>query len=230
MFKKLLAIIGIGSAAAAPTASRNAYKDESTQLIYDLLFCDRLSLYKKNHKGELQEPWTTLFAEPPDYSAVQRIAEDSSQESRIRVLAFNLLRSGNREVPKKIHLGTIVEVTMPGGVDTLAVFSDGTARYINHSGRMVVVESGAKVFDAEIQAVLKASAPIVAAIGPWDKERLPPPTDPNMRMTFLVSDGLYFGEGPMDLMQQDPLAAPLINAATQLLLKVINESSKAGEK
>jgi hypothetical protein len=229
MFKKLLAIIGIGSAATAQTASRSAYKDEGTQLIYDLLFCDRLSAYKDNHKGDLKQPWSALFAEPPDYSAVQKIAEDNSEESRIRMLAFNLLRTGNHKVPSKLHLGTIVEVALPGGVDTLAVFSDRTARYINHSGRMVVVEAGAKFFDEEIQAVLKASAPVVAAIGPWDKERLPPPTDSNIRMTFLVSDGLYFGEGPMDLMQQDPLASPLINAATQLLLKVINESSKTGK-
>ncbi len=48
----------------------------------------------------------------------------------------------------------------------------------------------------------------------------------NIRMTFLVSDGLYFGEGPMAAIQQDPMASPLIAAATQLLVKVVKETTK----
>jgi hypothetical protein len=68
---------------------------------------------------------------------------------------------------------------------------------------------------------MQTSKPIVAAIGPWDKERLPPPEEGNIRMTFLVSDGLYFGEGPMGAMQQEPLASPLVSAATNLLLRLV---------
>ena len=103
----------------------------------------------------------------------------------------------------------------------MAVFADGGARYINYSGKVIVVEGKPNPFDTEISAVIDASKPIVKAIGPWDKERLPPPTEGNIRLTFLVSDGLYFGEGPMAAMQQQPIAAPLISAATKLLIKLI---------
>lgn len=200
------------------------YKEESTSLIYNLLFCDRLDLFQQNHKGSLVSPWSIIFAEKPDLNVVASIASDGSQESRVRMLAFNLLRKAHRDVKEKELLGTIVEVGLPEGLDTLAVFTDGGARYINHSGKMVIVEGTPNAFDSEIKRVITASQPIVAAIGPWDKERLPPPPNGTIRLTFLVSDGLYFGQGPMDVMQKEQMAAPLINAATALLMKMVQKT------
>jgi hypothetical protein len=48
-------------------------------------------------------------------------------------------------------------------------------------------------------------------------------------MTFLVSDGLYFGEGPMQAMQRDPLAGPVILEAGRLL-QVVVDTALSGEK
>ncbi len=73
-----------------------------------------------------------------------------------------------------------------------------------------------------MREVIRASLPVVEAIGPWDGTRLPPPGPDKLRLSFLVSDGLYFGEGPIDVMQQDPMAAPLFTAATTLLTKIVN--------
>ena len=114
---------------------------------------------------------------------------------------------------------------LPKGLDTLAVFTDGGARYINHSGKMVIVEGTPNAFEAEIRQVIADSQPIVAAIGPWVENRLPPPSNGSIRMTFLVSDGLYFGQGPMKAMQEDSMAEPLINAATTLLMKLVQKTS-----
>jgi hypothetical protein len=207
---------------AQPTGG--PYRDESTNVIYQLLFCDRVDLYKDHHNGSVDEPWSTLFSQHADPMALAKIAEDEQQESRVRVLAFNALRSAGHSVPPKKHLGTIIEVRLPEGLDTMAVFSDGGARYINHSGKVIVIEGKPNPFNDEISAVIEASQPIVAAIGPWEKERLPPPAEGNIRLTFLVSDGLYFGEGPMEVMQQQPIAAPLISAATRLLVKLVAQS------
>jgi hypothetical protein len=230
MIKRILAAIGLGSATVASAADKELvgpYKDHSTNLIYHLLFCDRLKLFEDNHQGELNDPWAILFKTVPDYEAVAKIANDKGQESRVRMLAFGLLRSAKKVVPQKELLGTIIEVRMPGGLDTLAVFTDGGARYINHSGKIAVVEGVPSPFQKEIDDVIKASRPIVAAIGPWDKDRLPAPGKGNIRMTFLVSDGLYFGEGPMDVMQQEQMAAPLIQSATTLLLKLVERTTNS---
>ena len=40
-------------------------------------------------------------------------------------------------------------------------------------------------------------------------------------MTFLVSDGLYFGEGLLAAVQREPLAAPVVRRATELLQAVV---------
>jgi len=197
------------------------YKDDSTNLIYHLLFCDRPELFRQNHRGKLEAPWSALFSNPPDLVAIVKIATDQNQESRVRMLAFNTLRAAGRAVTEKEYLGTIIEVGLPEGLDTLAVFADGGARYINYTGKIAVAEGTPNPFDNEISNVIEASKPIVAAVGPWEKERLPPPVEGNIRMSFLVSDGLYFGEGPMDAMQRERLASPLISAATQLLLKLL---------
>jgi hypothetical protein len=37
-------------------------------------------------------------------------------------------------------------------------------------------------------------------------------------MTFLVSDGLYFGEGLLSVIQSDPLASPVYGAVRLLQL------------
>ena len=228
MLRRLVITIGIVGTMASASLGQTTdgpYKDEPTNLIYQLLFCDRVQLFKEHYSGKVQHPWSELFRKKPDLAAIARIAGDTREESRVRMLAFNMLRAAGRTVPKKDYLGTIIEVRLEEGLDTMAVFADGSARYINHSGKIAVVEGTPNPFDGEIKRVIETSRPIVAAIGPWDKERLPPPKVGNLRMTFLVSDGLYFGEGPMDSMQRQALAAPLISAATSLLFKLVDQTS-----
>jgi hypothetical protein len=228
MIKRILKAIGIGGISVASSCShapQPPYKDEAATLIYNLLFCDRQDLFQNNDKRKLVPPWSILFADKPDLDEVETIASDTSQESRVRMLAFNLLRQAHRDVKQKELLGTIIEVGLPEGLDTLAVFADGGARYINHSGKMVIVDGTPNAFDSEIKRVIAASEPIVATIGPWDKERLPPPANGTIRMTFLASDGLYFGQGPMDVMQKEQMAAPLIDAATALLLRMVEKTT-----
>lgn len=193
-------------------------------MIYELLFCDRPELLKDAVAEKDLEPWATLFSDDLDLEAVRKIANDPKQESRTRVLAYNLLRSNKQDVPEKILLGTIFEVSMPQGHDTLAVFVDGSIRYINHTGKMAVVEGRVDTLRNDMDDLLAASQVVVNVIGPWDKERLPPPPVGSVRMTFLVSDGLYFGEGPFEAMEQDPLSAPVVDSATKLFLKVVDLS------
>jgi hypothetical protein len=219
MFKKLFG----GSPSPAP-AEQGPYQDPAANFIYQLLFCDRPELFAK--QVGTGEPWSVLFSPEPDFAALEKLAMDDAAESRVRVLTFNRLRAEGREVPAKIHLATIVEVGLDQGLDVLATFGDYGVRYINHTGRMSVVEGKTPLFEAETAAVLAASKPIVEAIGPWDQERRPPPKPGMVRLNFLVSDGLYFGEGPMDTFSRDGLAGPLIHAASLLLQKLVAEVSK----
>jgi len=223
MFKKLFGSLTGGSPTPAPE-EQGPYSDPAANFIYQLLFCDRRELFA-NQAGT-GEPWSVLFAPEPDFSALEKLAMDEAAESRVRVLAFNRLRAAGKEVTARIHLATIVEVGLDQGLDVLAVFGDYGVRYINHTGRMSVVEGKTALFEAEASAVLATSKPIVQAIGPWDQERRPPPKPGMVRLNFLVSDGLYFGEGPMDTFSRDGMAGPLIHAASLLLQKLVAEVSK----
>lgn len=200
-------------------AARAPYADAGTNTIYNLLFCDDPGLYRRSHEGALDGPWKTLFARTPDPQALAALAADRGSESRVRLLAGNALRAAGMAVQARELLGVVAEVGLDGGLDTLAAFADGRARYINHTGKMVFWETGGPPLP-EIVDLLEASATVVSKIGPWDKARLPPPGNGEIRLTFLVSDGLYFGQGPMETLQQDPDGGPVVSAATRLLVKL----------
>lgn len=225
MIRKILKLFGMGLAVSTQANAfelPKPYKEDSVNFMYNLLFCDEPSLFNKANDGKSARWEEALFLNPNEKS-VREVAENSEEESRIRVLAYNWLRENKKPLTKAILLGVIVEVPLEGGLDTLAAYSDGRVRYINQTGKLTVVELGGS---ADIEKLAKelvdVSLAVVEKIGPWENDRLPPPAKGNIRMTFLVSDGLYFGEGPLTIMQKDPMAAPVINKAVQLLQTVVN--------
>ena len=160
------------------------------------------------------------MAERADAVALRNIGEGEANEARVRALAFNRLRASGDDVPAKILLGVIIEVPLEQGLDVLAAFAEGGVRYLNQSGKVAIFEGQGHPAEALAKELIEVSQPIVNQIGPWDKERLPPP-QVNVRMSFLVSDGLYFGEGPFEALQADPLAGSLLAKATQLVQRVV---------
>ena len=153
------------------------------------------------------------------------LAADQTQEGRVRYLAFQRLRLSGQTVPQRQLLGVVVEVPLSGGLDTLAAYTDGGVRYINQSGKMLIAES-VPLFQPLVARLFEASQLVVSRIGPWNEARREPPRAGRVRLTFLVSDGLYFGEGLLSAMQQEPLAAPVIQRATELLQAVVAEDTK----
>ena len=202
------------------------YAQPHLNFLYNLLFCDDITLFKNesNFKGE--GLWPTLLADEVDVKALHSIAEDETNEGRLRALAFNRLRAAGQTVPAKKLLGVIVEVPLNQGLDVLAAFSEGGVRYINQSGKVAIFEGGGHPAESLAKELIAVSEPLVNQIGPWEKKRLPPPKPENVRITFLVSDGLYFGEGPFEALQQDPMAGPVLGKAGQLLQVVVGAGLK----
>ncbi len=229
MLRKFLVgfgLVGAGPGSVAGFPGYTPYKQPEINQIYNLLFCDQPDAFRQK-PGTPLAPWqTTLFHEPVDPGQVRALADDSKNEGRIRALAFNWLRAHGHSVPKGILLGVIVEVPQDGGLDVLAAFSEGGVRYINQSGKLAVVEGGLPATGPVVSQLLQASQSVISRIGPWDKQRLAPPKKGNIRLTFLVSDGVYFGEGPMSTMQREPMAGPVIQHATELLQIVVNSAVK----
>jgi hypothetical protein len=203
-----------------PAGSR-PYRQDKINKIYNLLFCDDLELFRTLEPPPEGSPLQGLLGPNPRPQAIEAIAEDSQAESRIRLLAFNWLRKRNLPVRSKSLLGVVVEVPLPGGLDVLAAYEDGRIRYINQSGGLAVFEGSPPPVANKARQLMAASQPVVSRIGPWNNPRLPPPRPGNIRITFLVSDGLCFGEGPFQDMQREPMAAPIIQKASELLTLVV---------
>ncbi|HJW27902.1 MAG TPA: hypothetical protein VJ508_01500, partial [Saprospiraceae bacterium] len=123
---------------------------------------------------------------------------------------------------QKELLAVIVELGLEEGPDTLASFSEGTARYLNYSGKILVWENADEKSRAITDKLFVASEKIVQQIGPWTNPRRPFPSKGNLRLSFLVSDGLYFGEGPIKTLFSDPMAGPILNAMQELLQYITN--------
>ena len=228
MFRKLLTILGIGlsnASAAESVPPFSPFENPAANTIYNLLFCDDLSAFRAK-AGQSQTSWQAiLFGDPASMADLKALAADLSQEGRIRYLAFARLREFGVPVQPKVLLGVVVEVHFDIGLDAIAAFSEGGVRYVNHSGKLVVVE-GVATFRPIVERLFSASEPVVAQIGVWQKARRPPPSVESVRLTFLLSDGLTFGEGPLPVMQQDPMAGPILSEAHELMRAVFALSAE----
>lgn len=199
------------------------YNDGATNLIYNLLFCDDLALFKTNTQAPYSYPFDILFSETSSVADFQKIIDDPNVESRLKLLAYNQQLAKGHTPKRKDLLAVIIEVGLDDGLDVLASFGDGTARYINQSGKMIIWEHGDEISNSLISDLFSKSTVIVKQIGPWDQPRRPHPTSGVVRITFLVSDGLYFGEGPMDVLFDDPMAGPALASGTQLMAYLIDK-------
>src|SRR5690242_14080880 len=113
------------------------YGNDAADFMYNLLFCDDPALFARG-ADDPATPFPAILSENPDAARIAAIANDTTQEGRVRALAFNWLRQHGHDVPRRVLLGAIVEVPLDGGLDTLAAFADGSVRYINQTGKMSV--------------------------------------------------------------------------------------------
>jgi hypothetical protein len=229
MLKKILASIGSRFGAnshASATKFFKPYKDSHLNFLYNLLFCDDLKLFKSQNNAQHVDILNALFSEHPDISALHTIADDETNEGRIRALAYNRLRQLGENVSTKKSLAVIVEVPLQHGLDVLAAFSEGGVRYLNHSGKVAIFEGNGNPVEDLAKQLVSIAQPVVDKIGPWELQRLPPPELGNVRMTFLVSDGLYLGEGPYKVLRNDGMGEPILAKAEQLLLRVTELGTK----
>ena len=190
------------------------YNDATLNVMYNQLFCDIPELYNNHAAGY---PWDVLFNNKSSNQQLLSLASDVKAGSRINLLAYNQLKTKGYPVDSKELLGVIIEVGLENGLDVVAAFKDGTARYINQSGKLIIWETKTEESEKLGDNLFAASLEVVSKIGAWDKARLPQPGKDQIRINFLVAEGLYFGQGPFEVLARDAMGGPVIHAAQQLL-------------
>jgi hypothetical protein len=208
MFKKLLAAFG----SKANTSARAPYQRPELNTVYRMLFCD-----------DPEQGGQAVFGAAPQLDTVQAIALDANEESRLRLLAGHWLRANGHPAPSQEVLGVVVEVPLEEGLDVLAAYADGRARYINHTGRVAV-------FDGAPQEVAQQARVLVASAIP-DSARAASASSSHavgagqVRFTFLSVDGARAHEGFFSDIVRDPLAAPVLDNAQKLLDLVVRQGN-----
>lgn len=207
--------------------------------IRDVLFGDLpISQWPSETTSSDSEPWLS-FAKARDHlssghtqeaiALLQSILAMPDLESRHYVQAWHFLRESGvqpeRSVAKDL-LGVVVEVALPEGLEIVAAYADGTARYFNHSGAAVVWDAPDNSLHQEIESVLRAGKVVVDQIGPWEDRRPPAPPTGQARISMLTPSGLHFGQAQFEALAGDRLGGAVITTATQLMRSLIAKTEE----
>ena len=221
------ATLSVFAAAAASAAELpKPYKNQVTNFAYNLLFCDTPALFIQNKALKPDMPlYRVLHAGAKDAAAVRKIA-DSDRDSCTRMLAYDWLRAHKQPVPAKTLLGVVIEFGTPDSPDTVAVYADGNVRYIDEQEKLFSYGPNTAGISPKAQAFLAARATCSRiSIRGRNSACLAPPYG-FMRITFLASSGLYFGDGELRQMAKDKLGGATVRSAFDLFKTVSGASEK----
>jgi hypothetical protein len=148
------------------------------------------------------------------------VARNQALEARQRLEAWTALRGISATPPPAVAAkleGVVVDVVMPRGRDSLAVYRDPSAVYIDFSGTVKYARNEARYTDL-LRAVLAAGHALLPNVAPWQGARPPvPDTHGTARVSLLTAAGYSIGQGQMNVLMSDPLGGPVLNAAVALL-------------
>jgi hypothetical protein len=162
----------------------------------------------------------------------RQIADADGLESRHTLQAWHFLRQAGHQPPADQAariLGVVAVMPVNNAHDILAAYSDGTARYLNYSGKALVwdVQSDVRILGGIMDWL--ASAQVIArSVGAWEQPSLPPVPGGHIRVAVLTPGGVRFGQGPVKDMSEEPAASAFIDGATGFLRLLLAVAAEAG--
>jgi len=154
--------------------------------------------------GELNRyPWVLMTAayvklrmeEAAEAGRLLRAVTLISNEARMRLWAWHNLRQlGKYPSPdlSRQVLGVVIEVPYGESLDVLAAYADGSARYINHQGGMIVWDRMDETITPRVMNVIREAVPI----GAPHEDRIDDPIDPDeVRLSVLTPGGIHVWQG-----------------------------------
>lgn len=156
---------------------------------------------------------------------LKEIANDKHSEARTIVWAWNGLRElGETSTTPKV-LGLILEVPQQNTTEYLAMYSDGTARYINYTGSVAVWETHDNEMDKLLLDITSKAQKFV------EKEKLSNGRNKSItdkvRFNFLTTSGILQIEKTFDeLTGQQTDIGEIFMTSTQVLTLIVNSGVK----
>jgi hypothetical protein len=235
-----VALAACGRPAPRPTA----LDTPAFAALRDLVFADQdlddvVALQKDSPVDDAASPWPHLASaarlrrEDPESAVaeLEEVLDLPGVETRVLLWTWTALRALG--VPPDaatadVVQGVVVETPADGGLDTLAVFRDGTMRYFSHAGKAVFWDAREGASTPETAALVRkpialAEATPLAERGPLTRAR-PPVTAGAVRVSVLTFGGARRREAPAGT-PAGPLA-PYVDA-TDALRRKIGERGRA---
>ena len=162
-------------------------------------------------------------------AALKKVVDTPNLEPRHYLQAWHFLRSlGHNPPPGEAHrvLGVVVEVPVRTGLDLVAAYTDHTARYYNFTGASIVWEHPDTSLDADIDKLLTAATTAVKHMNPSEAPRPVAPPMGQVRVSFLTPAGISFGQGTFEVLQDHSNGAPVVSAASELMLALMKKTEK----
>ena len=207
--------------------------DTLRPLLYGDLPIDRWP----DHEADApQQPWAAFAAardlvhqgrETEALAFWAQIAASPGIESRHTLQAWHFLRSYGVTPPNDVAsevLGAVAEVAVGAEHDLLVAYRDGSVRYLNHSGKVAIIEPQAATVELvkAARAWLAVAAALADVVGVWDQPDLPPLPSGHTRILMLTPGGMRFGQGADAKLRLDAPALAYLSAATKLLQAVVS--------
>ncbi len=138
-------------------------------------------------------------------------------ETRIQLWAWSALRElGEKPDPKFAFevLGVIIEMPSGDGYDTLAAYVDGSARYLNFSGKAIFWDAQDALIKSLCQAFVDSTIPASNRAKPRTSLSLP---KRDAQVTMLTRSGLYVITAPPE---------PVVGAGAALMLELMKRAKE----
>jgi len=138
-------------------------------------------------------------------------------ETRIQLWAWSALRELGEEPDPKFAfevLGVIIEMRSGGGYDTLAAYVDGSARYLNFSGRAIFWDAQDAAIKSLCQAFVDSTIPASNRAKPRTSVSLP---KRDAQVTMLTRSGLYVITSPPET---------VVGAGAALMLELMKRAKE----
>ena len=146
---------------------------------------------------------------------LRSVLELPQLETRLQLWVWSALRElGEKPDPKFAFevLGVIIEMPSGDGCDTLAAYVDGSARYLNFSGKAIFWDAEDAAIKSLCQAFVDATIPASNRAKPRSNLSLP---RRDGQVTLLTRSGLYVIKSPPE---------PVVGAGAALMMELMKRA------
>jgi hypothetical protein len=146
---------------------------------------------------------------------LRSVLETPALETRIQLWVWSCLRElGEKPDQKKSYevLGVIIEMPSGGAYDTLAAYVDGSARYLNFSGKAIFWDQPDPTVKTMCQAFVDSTIPASSQATPRSSLSLP---KSGGQVTLLTRSGIYVITDPPE---------PVVGAGAALMMELMKRA------